>query len=415
MDIISIIERKKNGGTLSKSDIRFFIDGLLDGSVRDYQASALLMAICINGMTDEETINLTQSMVGKRLDLSGIDGVRADKHSSGGVADKVTIAIAPIVAECGVKMPKMSGKGLGHTGGTIDKLSSIPNFKTELTHSEIIDITNSVGCCISAQTDNIAPADKILYALRSVTGTVDSLPLVASSIMSKKIASGCDVVSLDIKCGNGAFMTNAEDAEKLAKLMKIVGEKSGMRVSTHINDMNEPLGYCIGNALEVIEVIEFLKNKPTEKKMKQLFIDTAVDILELAGITYGYAKVEETIESGKALQRFKRWVSAQGGNPDVCDDYSLFGKSDTVVDVASTVSGTVKSMDCKMLGHISALLGAGRMYKDDKIDYTAGIRIYKKTGDRVSAGERIATIYTSKKNIYHEAAKGITDAFHIED
>lgn len=415
MDIISIIERKKNGKMLTKSDIQFFIDGLLDGSVKDYQASALLMAVCINGMTDEETINLTQSMVGKRLDLSGIGGVLADKHSSGGVGDKVTIAIAPIVAVCGVKMPKMSGKGLGHTGGTIDKLSAIPNFKTDLTYEEIINITNEVGCCISAQTDNIAPADKILYSLRSVTGTVDSLPLVASSIMSKKIASGCDVVSLDIKCGNGAFMKNIKDAEKLSELMKTVGEKSGMKVSTHINDMNEPLGYCIGNALEVIEVIEFLKNNPTEPKMKQLFIDTAVDILKLADAEDADKKVAFAIESGKALEKFKRWVSAQGGNPNVCDDYSLFGKADIIVDIVSTAEGTVDFIDCKQLGHTSALLGAGRIYKDDKIDYTAGIRIYKKLGDKVSVGERIATIYTSKKDIYHEASKAILDAFHLID
>lgn len=413
MDIISIIEKKKCAKELTAAELKFFIDGVLDGSVKDYQASALLMAICINGMTDAETINLTKSMVGKRLDLSDIDGVLADKHSSGGVGDKVTPAIAPIVAECGIKMPKMSGKGLGHTGGTIDKLSAIPGFRTQLSREEIINITNSVGCCISSQTEDIAPADRILYALRSATATVDSLPLIASSIMSKKIASGCDVVSLDIKCGNGAFMTNIKDAERLGELMKSIGEDFGIRVSVHINDMNEPLGYCIGNALEIIEVIEFLKNNPTEPKMKKLFFDTAIDILKLSGAEDAEKQVYDAVTSGRALRRFEKWISAQGANPDICRDYSLFSKAEYTFDIISAAEGTVESIDCKQLGHIAVLLGAGRMYKDDEVDYAAGIRIYKKQGDTVGAGDKIATVYTSKKDIYTEAAKGILDAFCI--
>lgn len=413
MDIITILERKKNGCTLTSTEIKYFINGLLSGEVKDYQASALLMAICINGMTDEETIALTTAMVGTHIDISDVKGIKADKHSSGGVGDKVTIAIAPIVAECGVKMPKMSGRGLGHTGGTIDKLSSIPGFRTELTREEINRITNEVGCCVCSQTDDIAPADKILYALRDVTATVDSIPLIASSIMSKKISACCDVLSLDVKCGSGALMKNEEDAKKLAELMTYIGTKSGMKVHAHINDMNEPLGCFVGNALEVIEVIEFLKNNKTEPKMKELFISTAADILELADIENPRKKVIDAVESGRALKRFEKWIEAQGGNPDVINDYSLFGKADIIIDVMSMTEGKVYKIDCEKIGHISALLGAGRLRKEDSINYTAGIAVHKKIGDYVHGGEPVATIYTSNKDIYRDAAKGILEAYHL--
>lgn len=413
MDIIEIIERKKNKRELTAGEIDFFINGLLNGTVKDYQASALLMAVCINGMTDTETKALTRAMTGKRIDLSEIDGVKADKHSSGGVGDKVTIAIAPIVAECGVKLPKMSGRGLGHTGGTIDKLSSIPGFKTDLTRSEIVRITNEAGCCISAQTDDIAPADKILYALRDVTGTVGSIPLIASSIMSKKIASGCDVLSLDVKCGSGALIKTTEDAERLARLMTIIGNDAGIRTRVHINDMNEPLGCFVGNALEVIEVIEFLKGNASEPKMKELFISTAADILDLAGIENPRDKAIDAVKSGRALARFKKWIAAQGANAEITEDYSLFGKAEYSADVMCMTEGEVVKIDCARIGHISVLLGAGRLSKENCIDYTAGIQIHKKLGDRVSAGEPLATIYTSKKDIYHDAAKGILESYHF--
>ncbi len=403
MNIIDIIEKKRDGLALSDEDIRYFISGVTDGSIADYQISALLMAIVINSMNEHETACLTYEMAhsGKVQDLSAISGLKADKHSTGGVGDKTSLVCVPVAAACGVPIAKMSGRGLGHTGGTLDKLESIPGFNTQIHMSDFTNIVNKIGLCIAAQTEELAPADKKLYALRDVTGTVQSIPLIASSIMSKKIATGSDCIVLDVKTGSGAFMKTEQDARMLADEMVKVGKAAGKKVSAIISDMNVPLGKCIGNSLEVIEAIEALKGNGDSH-----FVETSIKLsAEMVSLSLGIEKDDakkmciEAISSGSALNKFEEMIKYQGGNPAVVYDYNIFKQPAYCYQYKANYSGKISSIDALAIGKASCLLGAGRMTLKDKIDMSAGIKLIPSCGDTVSKGDTLALLYSDKADI----------------
>lgn len=408
MNIREIIAKKRDGHTLTNEEIGFFTRGYTDGFIPDYQAAALLMAMYIKGLDDEETGYLTNHMVksGSTVNLNAIKGVKVDKHSTGGVGDKTTLVIAPLVAASGVFVPKMSGRGLGHTGGTIDKLESIPGFNTSLSQEEFIKIVRNVGFAVTGQTANIAAADKKIYGLRDVTSTVDSIPLIASSVMSKKIASGCDGIILDVKLGSGAFMTDMKQALKLSKTMISIGEKAGKRTFCLITDMDVPLGNTIGNALEVIEAIETLKGNGPED-FTELCIHIAGAMLYVAGkcndLNSGRDMIRKNIENQSALKRFREFVRLQGGDPNVVDDYSLFPVAKESKLLLSETEGYIRKMDCKKIGITSMELGAGRRFLTDVIQFGAGIKLHKKTGDYVNKGDLLATLYSDDMD---QLAKG---------
>jgi len=415
--MVDLICQKKSGEALSKAQIDYFVQGYTNGEIPDYQASALLMAIVFMSMTYEETANLTMAMActGEILDLSEIPGIKVDKHSTGGVGDKTTLVCAPIVAACGGKMAKMSGRGLGHTGGTIDKLESIPGFKTSLTTQEFIYNVNKSGLCITGQTGTIAPADKKMYALRDVTGTVESIPLIASSIMSKKIASGADAIVLDVKVGKGAFMKDITSAKQLAQTMIAIGELVGKKTVAVISDMDEPLGYAIGNSIEVIEAIETSKgNGP--KDLTELSYTISSIMLELSGIgdrTTNVSLCKNAITSGLAIKKLSEMINQQGGNPNVINDYSLLGSPKFVFKYKAPKAGTIFSIDSLSIGKAACVLGAGRIKKGDNIDLTVGIKLFKKTGDSILEGDVIAELYSYKDN-FDDALNELTSAWHIE-
>jgi len=392
-----IIEKKKRGLKLSKDEIQFIIDGYVGGSIPDYQISALLMAIYFKGMDEEETTDLTMAMAhsGEIVDLSSIDGIKVDKHSTGGIADTTTLVLLPLASSVGVKVAKMSGRGLGHTGGTVDKLESIPGFCCELDTKTFIDSVNTVGAAITGQSKNLVPADKILYALRDVTATVDSIPLIASSIMSKKIAGGADKIILDVKFGNGAFMKTFEDAQELGQLMVKIGELAGRETVAYITDMEQPLGLAIGNAIEVVEAIEVLKGKGHEDLL-ELCLEFASEMMLLAKIESdkikAVQKLKDSIETGKALAKFKEIIGNQGGDSRVIQDYSLLPKAKYESEVIAGEDGYVNRIDAVHLGLTAMKLGAGRQKKDDIIDPAVGIWVYKKVGDKVKKGEVFAKI-----------------------
>lgn len=395
MNIIDIIVKKKNKEELTKEEINYAINNYLSGDIKDYQMSSLLMAIVLNGMTLEETINLTDVMLksGEVIDLEDIKGFIVDKHSTGGVGDKTTLILAPILASLDIKIAKMSGRGLGHTGGTIDKLESIKGFKTELTREEFTDEVNKIGMSVISQSGNIVPADKKLYALRDVTGTTESIPLIASSIMSKKLASGASNIIIDLKVGNGALMKNEEDARLLAKYMKEIGNHYNKKVVCVLTDMNEPLGKNIGNGLEVLESIEFLKGK-REKDLKDLINTLCYIALKLKqDITKEEAEelVNEKIKNGDALNKFKEFVKYQSGN---IDDIDISKK---VVSIKSSKEGFIKKIDTEKLGEELRKLGAGRLNKEDKIDYGVGVILNKKVGDLVFENEELLKLYYGSK------------------
>ena len=399
MRMYDIIEKKRDGYQLTREEIEFFIKGYTEGSIPDYQASALLMAIFIKEMNDEETAVLTESMAdsGERIDLSEIPGIKVDKHSTGGVGDKTTLILAPIVASCGIPVAKMSGRGLGHTGGTIDKLESIKGFRTVLSRDEFISNVRETGISIAGQTGNLAPADKKLYALRDVTATINNISLIASSIMSKKIASGADRIVLDVKVGSGAFMKTLEDSKKLAGAMVDIGNRVGRRTVAILTDMNIPLGNAIGNSLEVIEAIETLKGNGPED-LAEVSFELAARMLQLAGkgsIHECRIEVNNSVISGKALEKFVQLIERQGGNPGIVHDYDLFKKATIVKDIISKSDSYINTIRTDMLGTVSVLLGAGRETRESKIDYSAGIRLYKKPGIFVEKGEVIASLFTS--------------------
>lgn len=397
MNIIDIIEKKKKKIELSKDEITYFINGYLDGSVADYQASALLMAIYFNGMTDEETFNLTEVMLnsGNRIDLSSIRGIKVDKHSTGGVGDKTTLILAPLVASTGVCVAKMSGRGLGHTGGTIDKLEAIEGFNTSLKEEDFIKQVNDIGVAVTGQTGNVAPADKKIYALRDVTGTVNSIPLIASSIMSKKLASGADKIVIDLKVGNGALVDNIEDARILGNLMVNIGKKFKKQVICYLTNMNEPLGNSIGNGLEVLEAMDILNNKGSID-LRNLVIELASSMVSLGkDISIESAKEEviNNLENGLAFSKFNDFVKYQGGN---LDNIKI---AKSIFSLKSSVSGFITSIDTLKLGEMARMLGAGRMTKEDKIDYGVGIVLNKKVGDFIIENEELLKIYYNEKDI----------------
>lgn len=398
MRMYDIIHKKRNGGELSEKEIKFFVNGYTDGSIPDYQASALCMAIYFRGMSADETAALTLAMAdsGDRIDLSGIDGFTVDKHSTGGVGDKTSLIVAPIVAANGGKVAKMSGRGLGHTGGTVDKLESIPGFRTSLTPNEFIKQVNDIGLCIVGQTGELAPADKKLYALRDVTATVESIPLIASSIMSKKLAAGSQGIVLDVKTGSGAFMKTVEDSERLAEEMVSIGKAAGRKVTALITDMDIPLGASVGNSLEVIEAIKTLKGEG-EKNLTEVCLSLAAQMLCMVTgrddmVCRKMAK--KSIEDGSALNKLREMITAQGGNADVIDNSGAFKQPKFYVDIISERDGYISRTDAERVGIASVILGAGREKKGDPIDPSAGIILKKKTGDSVSKGDVLATFYT---------------------
>lgn len=419
MRMYDIILKKRANLPLSDKEIRFVIDGYVNGEIPDYQVSALLMTIVFNGMNARElgTLTLAMAQSGNMVDLSNIDGITVDKHSTGGVGDKTTLIIAPLVAACGGKVAKMSGRGLGHTGGTIDKMESIPNLKVSLEKDAFINQVNKIGLAVIGQSEGLAPADKKLYALRDVTGTVDSIPLIASSVMSKKLASGAQAILLDVKVGSGAFMKNIEDARELAKAMVDIGKENGRSVKAILTDMDRPLGHDIGNALEIREVIDTLKGHGPEDLTHECII-MAAHMLVLSHICdyeTALSRVQEALDSGAALERLRMMIDAQGGDSRVIDDESLLAIGKFTYDVTAPQDGYITYMNTEQCGIASVMLGAGRTVKDGPIDYSAGIVMHKKTGDAVSMGERIATLYASDESLFTNAAQTYLAAITIGD
>jgi len=398
-----IIRKKRFGGELSEMEIRAFVDGVVDGSFADYQASALLMAICLNGMSDRETLALTLAMAksGDTLDLSDIPGVKADKHSTGGVGDTTSLILVPLVAACGVKMAKMSGRGLGFTGGTLDKLESIPGMSISKDIDAFRDQVRRVGCAIIGQTAELAPADKVLYALRDVTATVDCLPLVVSSILSKKLAAGCDVVVLDVKAGSGAIMDTPEKSRQLAETMVRIGSLSGKRFSALITDMDQPLGNYIGNALEVEEAIDVLAGR-AGGDLKTVALTLGAHILRNAGaapsVEEGVRMLEEKIADGEGLRVFGDMIEAQGGDRRVVEDTSLLPKAPSHIELRAERAGYVTRMHTSDIGNAAKLLGAGRERKTDELDLSVGIVMKARLGDAVKRGDLLATLHVGERS-----------------
>lgn len=409
-----IILKKRANLPLTDEEIRFVIDGYVKGEIPDYQVSALLMTIVFNGMNARElgTLTLAMAQSGNMVDLSNIDGITVDKHSTGGVGDKTTLIIAPLVAASGGKVAKMSGRGLGHTGGTIDKMESIPNLKVSLEQDAFINQVNKIGLAVIGQSEGLAPADKKLYTLRDVTGTVDSIPLIASSVMSKKLASGAQAILLDVKVGSGAFMKNIEDARELAKAMVDIGKENGRSVKAILTDMDRPLGHAIGNALEIREVIDTLKGHGPEDLTHECII-MAAHMLVLSHICdyeTALSRVQEALDSGAALERLRMMIDAQDGDSRVIDDESLLAIGKFTYDVTAPQDGYITHMNTEQCGIASVMLGAGRTVKDGPIDYSAGILMHKKTGDSVTVGECIATLYASDESLLSNAAKTYLEA-----
>lgn len=420
MNAVDIISKKRDGKELSTSEIEFFIKAYLNGDIPDYQASALLMAIYFRHMSEKETFDLTRVMLhsGDIVDLSDIHGTKVDKHSTGGVGDKVTLIVAPIAASCGVPIAKMSGRGLGFTGGTIDKLESIPGFKTTLEPADFHKQVNEIGIAVIGQSGHIAPADKKLYALRDVTATVENLSLIASSIMSKKLAAGSDAILLDVKCGKGAFMKSEDDAKALAELMCKIGSSQGKKTAAIISDMSEPLGHAVGNSLEVIEAIELLKAN-IEGDLLKLCLNISGTMIYLGGkassIDEGIALAESAISSGRALQKLAEMIEYQGGNKAVIDDYSLFPEAKLSTEIKALHSGYIESIDAEGIGLASQHSGAGRASKEDEIDHSAGIKLVAKRGDRVELSDTIAIVYSSDEGKLKQACEEVLSAYAISD
>ncbi len=420
MRTVDLIRKKRDGGELSAAEIRYFIQGYVRGDIPDYQMAAWAMAVYYQGMSAAETAELTLAMAdsGDRIDLSGILGVKVDKHSTGGVADTTTLVLAPLVAAAGVPVAKMSGRGLGHTGGTIDKLEAIPGFRVELTGEEFMNQVNRIGLAVIGQSGNITPADKKLYALRDVTATVDSIPLIASSIMSKKIASGADAIVLDVKTGNGAFMKSLDDSIKLAEAMVRIGNDVGRSTIAIISDMDQPLGSSIGNALEVREAIETLKIAPVRSgagtPLFELSLLLGAQMLVLGGkadtAEQGAEILRELVSNGAALERFRQFAEAQGGDGRVVDDPGLLPQAGSTVLVEADRDGYVSRMIAEELGTAAMLLGAGRATKESVIDLAVGIRLLKRVGDPVRQGEPIAELHTNIPASAAEAATRVRSA-----
>jgi pyrimidine-nucleoside phosphorylase len=418
MDILSIIEKKKLCGTLTREEIAFFAQGAARQTLPDYQIAALLMAIRLNGMNREETVQLTQSMAesGDMADLSALNGIPTDKHSTGGVGDTTTLVLAPLVAACGVPVAKMSGRGLGHTGGTLDKLESISGFRVELGMDEFIAQVKRIGVAIIGQTANLAPADKVLYTLRDTTSTVDSLPLIASSIMSKKLASGSQAIVLDVKTGSGAIMHTLEESIRLAQTMVRIGVDAGRRMVALVTDMGEPLGSHVGNALEVKEAIDVLAGRVTGP-LRTVSLALGAQMLLMAGAADTEAQAEaaltEALISGRGLDKFRQMIAAQHGDARVCDDVSLLPQAPVVMDAPALQSGYVQSMETTHLGEVAQHMGAGRLKKTDRIDPSVGFVLRRRIGEQVQKGEPLATVHSRNLEDAAAAIAGIQAAVTI--
>ncbi|MER1999742.1 MAG: pyrimidine-nucleoside phosphorylase [Lysinibacillus sp.] len=417
MRMVDIIEKKRDGGELSEAEIKFFIDGYTNGSIPDYQASALLMAIYFQDMTDEERANLTMAMVesGDQIDLSSIEGVKVDKHSTGGVGDTTTLPLAAMVAATGVPVAKMSGRGLGHTGGTIDKMEAIPGFHVELDSEQFASQVNDLKMAVVGQSGNLTPADKKLYALRDVTGTVSSIPLIAASIMSKKIASGANAIVLDVKTGDGAFMKTVEDSKKLAHAMVKIGNSVGRNTMAVISDMGQPLGFAIGNALEVQEAIDALKGEGPEDLM-ELCYTLGAQMVVLGGkastIEEARNMLEEVVANGAALEVLRKFITAQGGDASVIDDPTRLPQAKFVSEVVAKETGYVAQIEAEDIGTAAMLLGAGRATKESEIDLAVGLVLRKKVGDYVEAGESLVTVHANQEDIT-EVVEKIYSHIHL--
>ncbi len=404
MRMVDIIEKKRDGGELSKEEIDFMIEGYTKGDIPDYQMSAFAMAVFFRDMSPAERANLTMAMVesGDQIDLSAIEGIKVDKHSTGGVGDTTTLVLAPLVASVGVPVAKMSGRGLGHTGGTIDKLESVEGFHVEIDSSQFIDLVNKNKIAVIGQSGNLTPADKKLYALRDVTATVNSIPMIASSIMSKKIAAGADAIVLDVKTGAGAFMKDLDDARDLAGAMVEIGNNVGRRTMAVISDMSQPLGFAVGNALEVKEAIDTLRGEGPED-LQELCLTLGSYMVLLAekaeSLDDARHMLEEAMKSGSALEKFKTFLEAQGGNPEVVDDPSRLPQARHKVEVPAKSSGFVSDITADEIGTAAMLLGAGRVTKDSEIDLAVGLYLNKKVGDNVEAGESLVTIYSNREDV----------------
>ena len=417
MRVYDLIQKKKNGEELTPAELEFLVQGYTNGAIPDYQMSAFAMAVYFQSMTAAETAALTDAMArsGDTVDLSCFGDLSVDKHSTGGVGDKTTLIVAPIVASLGCKVAKMSGRGLGHTGGTVDKLEAIPGYKTTLTGEEFLTQVSEIGVAVIGQSGNLAPADKKLYALRDVTATVDSIPLIASSIMSKKLAAGSHSIVLDVKFGSGAFMKTEEDAAALARAMVDIGTECGRNVSAVLTNMDIPLGCGIGNALEVEEAMEVLRGEGPED-LRTVSVVLASHMVSLSlGITVEEAKsrVEDALDSGRALNTFRRWITAQGGDGAVCDDPSVMKRSSIIREVRAPRDGYITHMNTEKIGEAAVVLGAGRTRKEDDIDPAAGLRILKKTGDFVQAGDVLAYLHTESEKAFREGESRYLEAIEF--
>ena len=420
MSITSLLTKKRHQGELTREEIHEFVTGVTTGEFADYQLSAMLMAIAINGMTAQETLDLTMEMAesGDMLDLSAIEGVKVDKHSTGGVGDTTSLVLVPLVAACGVKVAKMSGRGLGFTGGTLDKLESVPGLSVEMSPEKFIETVNRDGLAIIGQTKTLAPADKVLYSLRDVTATVDVMPLVVSSILSKKIAAGADVIVLDVKTGTGAIMNTLEDSLELAHKMVDIGNRTGRRFAAVVTDMNQPLGNYVGNALEVYEAIEILSGR-AEGDLKTVSLTLGAHILRLAGkapsVEAGIEMLEEKIRNGEGLNALSRMFAAQGGNPECAYHPELLPQAPTKIDLTAEKDGYISAIRASEIGFAAKALGAGRERKEDKIDLSVGLVMKKRLGAPVKAGETIVTLHASEVSDVETAKKMIAEAITISD
>ena len=414
-----IIKKKRDGEVLSKEEIIFFVSGFVEGTIPDYQMSAFCMAIYFQGMNEEEILNLSLAMrdSGEVIDLSEIKGVKVDKHSTGGVGDTTTLICAPLAAACGVPVAKMTGRGLGHTGGTVDKLESIPGFSTELSKKEFIAQVNKIGISIMAQSQELVPADKKLYALRDVTATIDSLPLIASSIMSKKLASGADAIVLDVKFGNGSFTKELHQAEKLAEIMVKIGSQSGKKIAAFLTSMEQPLGNYIGNALEVKEAIKILRGEEKESDLRKVAVELAACMVFLGRKAETIEEAKKValhaLDSGKGLEKLAELIKAQKGNPKVVEDLSLLPAANLVETVHASATGYIQSIPAQTIGYISLLLGAGRSKKEDSIDLSVGVILKKRVGEKVEKGEPLAELYAHDHSKLNLCRKKLKEAFCI--
>lgn len=419
MNMYDIILKKRNGGILTKEEITHFVSGYASGDIPDYQASALLMTFFFNNLNHDEVFALTDAMKssGDIVNLSGINGIKVDKHSTGGVGDKTTLIVAPIAAACGVPIAKMSGRGLGFTGGTVDKMESIPGMKTVLSEEDFVNQVNSIGISVIGQTGHIAPADKKIYALRDVTATVDNLGLIASSVMSKKLAAGSDAIVLDVKCGNGAFMESLDEAKELANIMVEIGKNAGKKTVAVITDMNQPLGHGVGNSIEVIEAIETLKSKGPED-ITQLSIELSAQMIMAGELATDYetakSMASNALTSGAALGKLRELIIAQGGDSNITYNYDLFGTAQYTAEILANESGYISSINAATIGTASQRSGAGRATKDDEIDMTAGIVLNKKVGEKVKEGKLLATVFGNNEQKVDEAKEIAKHAFEIK-